>query len=264
MSGSSRQVAMNLVTNAAEALGDDEGRILVATEPRYYDAEVLARFQPKGDLPGGHYVRVTVSDTGSGMDPETQARIFDPFFTTKFTGRGLGLAAAERIVRGHHGAIYLESERGVGTTFTVLLPTTEAPERDDPPDEAPAPGRAAKRVLVVDDNAHLRRILGKLKRHAGFEVVATADGQEALDHVRADPNAVDCVLLDLSMPRLGGEETYRELRALRADLPVVLISGFTEKEVLSRFQGADIAGVLQKPAAAADLIATIRAATSPG
>ncbi|MBT7691964.1 MAG: response regulator [Gemmatimonadales bacterium] len=254
------QVAMNLVTNAAEALGDKEGTIRISTESCTYDASALAKLGGEQDLEPGEYVRVKVSDTGEGMGPETQERIFDPFFTTKFTGRGLGLAAVTGIVNGHSGVISLESELGVGTTFTVLLPRKEAPDVKTADSNAATPSGARKKILVVDDEADLRQLFGRTLRLEGFDALMASNGQEALDLIRESPSAIDCVLLDVSMPQLDGEETYRELRALREDLPVIVISGHPEDEVLERFKGSSLLGVLPKPVKLDHLIATIRSA----
>jgi len=194
------------------------------------------------------------------MDAATQARIFDPFFTTKFTGRGLGLAAVKGIVAKHRGAIRIQSVAGEGTTFEVFFPTTEGPRPEESVSEAPAPRAAPRRVLVVDDDDRLRAALCRRLAHSGFTILEAADGQQALDRFREAPEAIDCVLLDLSMPELSGEEVHRALVALGRDVPVVLMSGYTEEEVLERFEEADLAGVLQKPITASELIAALRAA----
>ena len=256
------QVITNLITNAAEAIGDNEGRIVVGAELAHYDADTLSRLDPQADLPGGEYVRLTVADTGCGMNAETVARIFDPFFTTKFTGRGLGLAAVKGTVCAHRGVIQIESKLGEGSTFTVLLPTTDGPERDESMPESPVLDVSRKRVLVVDDEAGLRAVFCRRLKHSGFDVVEAADGQEAVDIFCKDPGSIDCVLLDLKMPKRSGDEVYQDLRALREDVSIVLMSGFTEQEVLTRFDGAKLAGTLQKPFPGKDLIATIRNATA--
>ena len=256
------QVIMNLVTNAADALGEDEGRIVVASEVADYDAEALNSVAPDAGLPAGAYVRLTVSDTGCGMDAETVARMFDPFFTTKFTGHGLGLAAVRGIVRGHNGAIQIESEPGKGTKVTVLLPTSNSPQETESVVESLASDTSPKRVLVADDEPSLRAILCRQLKHNGFDVLEAPDGQRTIDRFGEDPASIDCVLLDLSMPERTGEEVLHELRQIRADIPIVLMSGYAEESILARFEGADLAGFLQKPVPAADLLAMIRRATA--
>ena len=182
------------------------------------------------------------------MSPETLSRMFDPFFTTKAEGRGLGMAAVQGIVRGHHGALTVHSAPGEGTTFTVLMPRAVADARPGDRSSAAIPGFAGARVLLVDDEPEVLRVIGETLRLAGLEVLEARDGEEALATFRRFPDAIDCVLLDLSMPKLDGEEVFRALRKIRGDVRVVLSSGFTEQEVLDRFRGAGLAGVVQKPA----------------
>jgi len=259
------QVLMNLITNAAEAIGEAPGRIVVSSELVTLNAGELEQLSPDAGLPPGEFIQLAVSDTGCGLDAETQERMFDPFFTTKFTGRGLGLAAVRGIVDKHQGAVRLDSVVGIGTTFTVYLPTTAGGQgRGQGADaDSDLSHLVSKRILVVDDDARLRAALCRRLRHTGFDVVEAADGQEALDRFGEDPDSIDLVLLDLSMPRLSGEEVHKSLIAVRPQVPVVLMSGFTEREVLDRFVGARLAGVLQKPIEAATLLEAVRAAISP-
>lgn len=256
-----RQVIMNLITNAAEAIGNSEGRIVLGTSARTFCREDLELHSPDSELEPGDYVLLWVSDTGPGMNPTTQAAIFDPFFTTKSAGRGLGLAAVRGIVRGHQGAITLESAPGVGTTFTVLLPRVPVPHDDAPRTPASGPRTEGSRILVVDDDAEVREVLGRMLESADCRVAEASDGQEAIDLFRREADSIDCVLLDLSMPKLDGEETFHELRKIRDDVRVVLSSGFTEQEILDRFQGFGLAGVVQKPTPMPVLLAKIAEAT---
>jgi len=255
------QVLMNLITNAAEAVGNDVGRIVVSTDLRHYDEEELERLQPPSDvLAAGDYVRIKVADTGSGMTAETQAKIFDPFFTTKFTGRGLGLAAVHGIVRRHLGGIELESKLGEGTTFSVILPRAEALQSESNPPAENARHLSRKRVLVVDDESNVRQVLVAILENAGFEVLSARDGREAIKIFGQELEAIDCVLLDLSMPELDGEETFIALKGIKHDVRVVLNSGYTEQEILDRFEGAGLAGVVKKPTPSATLVAKIHEA----
>jgi ligand-binding sensor domain-containing protein/signal transduction histidine kinase/CheY-like chemotaxis protein len=239
-----RQVVMNLLTNASDALADREGEIVVRVDT----VDAGADAPPPSGLPRGRYVRLLVRDTGVGMDASTVSRIFDPFFTTKFTGRGLGLAAVQGIVRGHRGAISVASTPGAGTTFEVLFPALEEPapkavERRIQPPAAAARGT----VLLVDDDATVRAVGRSALERAGFTVIVASDGREALDAFRARTSAIDCVLLDLTMPRQSGAETLRQIRGLDADVPVVLSSGYTEQDVTSRLAGIATQGFIQKP-----------------
>jgi CheY-like chemotaxis protein len=193
-------------------------------------------------------VRLVVQDTGCGMDADTAARIFDPFFTTKFTGRGLGLAAVQGIVRGHHGAIHVHSTPMVGTTFEVLFPALDRPAPRAPLPPLPArPGHARGTVLLVDDEASVRSVGRVALERAGFEVVLACDGREAVQVYRENAAAIDCVLLDLTMPKLSGADTLRELRLIRLDVCVLLSSGFTEQDAVGRLSGAPAHGFIQKP-----------------
>ena len=253
------QVVMNLISNAAEALGDNEGKIVVTTSAQTYDRQGLDRLQGSVELETGEYVCMAVSDTGCGMDLKTQERIYDPFFTTKFTGRGLGLAAVLGIVRGHKGTINLESKEGQGTTFNVLLPRVGASTAcsEVRQSELIARGAVGKRILVVDDEPAVRKVQTWVLERAGYDVLSASDGQEAVEIFEREGDSIDCVLLDLSMPRLDGEETLHALRKLRGDVCVVLTSGFTEREMLERSSANSFNAVMQKPFAKAELLKTI-------
>ena len=253
------QVLMNLVTNAAEALGDASGHIVMKTDSRTFRRGELDRLQPNASLAEGEYVWLSVEDSGCGMSSATQAKIFDPFFTTKFAGRGLGLAAVQGIVLRHRGGIGLESQQGKGTTFTVVLPCSSQPVllRRDLPAQTPSTD-PFKRVLVVDDEPQVRMVLKRMLEDDGFEILLAENGRKAIQIFESERASIDAVLLDLSMPELDGEETFKALQAISPDVPVVLSSGFAEQEILDRFEGAGFAGVLKKPTPKKVLIAKIR------
>jgi len=243
-----RQVIMNLLTNASDALGDKDGVIRVRTGVKYCDRACLGETYLDDELPDGEYVYLEVEDSGCGMDEGTIQRIFDPFFTTKFTGRGLGLAAALGIIRGHRGAVEVASQIGVGTTFRVLLPRGErAVQRPAAQAAARADAPVGGTVLLVDDEQAVRDVAGRMLEQAGFTVLRASDGDEAVTMFSDRKDEIGCVLLDLTMPRKGGEETFRELRSLRPDVRVVISSGYSEEEVAQRFAGEDVAGFVQKP-----------------
>ncbi len=243
-----RQIIMNLIINASEALADKNGFISVATDVMYCDRNYLADSYPDDNLPEGRYVYLEVADTGSGMDDETRRRVFDPFFTTKFTGRGLGLAAVLGIVRGHQGAIKVYSEPGQGTTFKVLLPAVEwAPGDRAAPVVCASQKLPGGTILLVDDDPHIRLVGSQILERLGFKVETAAHGREGLRVFKVHRGRIDCVILDLTMPEMAGDEVFRELRRLQKDIRVILSSGFNEEEVSQRFAGKGASGFIQKP-----------------
>ncbi len=248
-----RQIVMNLVINAAEAIGDRPGDIFISTSTVEACPEELRRAIQHPDLPGGTYVAVQVRDTGGGMPPETLARIFEPFFTTKFSGRGLGLSAVLGIVRSHHGALFVESTLGIGSTFRLLLPAAAhgAPEAnpDDRATTAGASGRTRLNgtVLLVEDEQHVRSVAALALRSAGLEVLEAGDGHEALQVARDPARKIDLILLDLTMPWLSGEETLRRLRMQGAQQKVILMSGYSENDATRRCMELGAVAFVQKP-----------------
>ncbi len=244
-----RQIVMNLITNASDAIGDRSGVISVVSGAMECSRHYLESTFLDEDLTPGLYVYLEVSDTGCGMDADTQARIFDPFFTTKFTGRGLGLAAVLGIVRGHRGAIKVYSEPGKGTAFKVLFPVEE--EEVHQPSLAPAfdvsswCGQGA--VLFVDDDETSRAVGARLLQRIGFDVTLATDGKEGLALFRERSEAFCMVLLDLTMPHMDGRRAFSEMRLVNAEVPIVITSGYAEKEVSTQFAGKGLAGFIQKP-----------------
>jgi PAS domain S-box-containing protein len=242
-----RQVVLNLVINASEAIGDKEGIITISTGIVNCDEAYLRESHVLETLPPGTYVYLEVADTGCGMDDETKARIFDPFFTTKFAGRGLGLAAVLGIVRGQKGAIRVDSMPGKGATFRVLLPASKGAAEHTEPRESAVPWRGSGTILLVDDEDPVREVAQIILERLGFRVLAATDGREAVKLFRNHSKEIVCVLLDLTMPHMDGEEAYRELRKIRDDVRVILASGYNEQEITRRFDGKGLAGFIAKP-----------------
>jgi len=242
-----QQLIMNLVTNANEAIGGHSGVISITTGVMHADAEYL--MDCYGDNPAsGRYVYVEVSDTGCGMDTATQQKIFDPFFTTKFTGRGLGMSAVLGIVRGHDGALKLYSEQGKGTTFKFLLPASDGlADADEQAQEAEDRWQGHGLVLVVDDEETVREIAMMMLEDMGFSTLGVTNGVEALAVYREHRQEIAVVLMDLTMPKMGGEECFRELRRINPDIKVVLSSGYNEQDAVQTFTGKKLAGFIQKP-----------------
>ena len=254
-----RQVVMNLITNASDAIGDLSGVIRIGTGVMFAESSYLTSAYVQDELPQGYYVVMEVSDTGCGMDYGTLQRIFDPFFTTKFTGRGLGLAAVLGIMRGHKGTIKVYSEPRKGSTFKVLFPIAAKAESSPAESKQPeSPWRGQGVILIVDDEETVRAVAKRTLESYGFQTVLADHGLDALEKFRSRPNEISCVLLDLTMPRMGGEETFRELRLMQPNVKVVLMSGYNEQEVSNQFAGKGLAGFIQKPFRATELLGIIR------
>ncbi len=239
--GQIRQVVMNLVTNASEAINETGGTISITTEraARGVDDDVGA------DLPAGAYVQLTVRDTGMGIDPTIMEWIFDPFFTTRFIGRGLGLAVVRSIVQRHQGRVHVTSLPGQGAIFTVLLPALVEPTVMLP--VTPRSLRRGSLVLVVDDEAGVQRMAATMLERLGFTPIMAQDGKTALTEVRAWGSELAAVLLDLSMPGIHGDEVFNAIQNVAPDLPIVLMNGYNTIDIARRFTGRRAAGFLQKP-----------------
>ncbi|HWR51931.1 MAG TPA: PAS domain S-box protein [Bryobacteraceae bacterium] len=249
-----QQLIMNLIINGAEAISEGAGgTVRVRTCVREV-AEVDGG-------PPGQNVEIVVEDNGSGMDEATRVRMFDPFFTTKFTGRGLGLAAVKGIVRGHKGVIHVESEPGKGTRFTVLLPVSQSgPASTEPSRSGARP--ASGTVLVVDDESLVRLSARMALERYGYRVLLAENGSRGVEIFKQFAGDIVAVVLDLTMPVMGGEETLRGLREIRPDVRVILSSGYNEVQAISRFQGQGLDGFLQKPYTATRLVEVVQATAS--
>jgi two-component system cell cycle sensor histidine kinase/response regulator CckA len=256
--GQLQQVVMNLIINGAEAIGPEGGTVLVQTGAQDIDELYIGTLSTAGQhLRAGSHVLLQVHDTGCGMDAETIGKIFEPFFTTKFTGRGLGLSAVQGIVQGHRGALKIYSKPGQGTTFKVLLPSAAAQP------QTPVVRRVTNlagngRVLVVDDEDIVRRTAVHTLKQYGYDAIVANNGAEALELFKENPHGFAAILLDLTMPVMGGEETLRQMRTLHPGIRVVLSSGYNEVEAIQRFTGKGLAGFLQKPYTSVSLAQKLR------
>ncbi len=254
-----QQLVMNLVINGAEAIGEDKnGTVLVTTATQEVDEQYLQTIGEPA-LPTGTYVTLEVHDTGCGMDEATVARIFDPFFTTKFTGRGLGLAAVQGIVRGHKGTMKVYSHPGTGTTFKVLFPAAKTGEAIVPK-SAPVHSLQATNelILVIDDEEIIRSTAKSMLEHYGYTVVLAENGKEGVELFRVLADKISAVLLDMAMPIMNGEETLRHLKTINPAIKVILSSGYNQVETIRRFTGKGLAGFIQKPYSSATLVGKIR------
>jgi CheY-like chemotaxis protein len=257
-----QQVIMNLLINAGEAIGENkQGRLEVRTSSREFDAREAAElFRPEHSKPG-IYIQVEVKDNGPGMDEATKARIFEPFFTTKFTGRGLGLAAVQGIVKAHGGAIRVYSTPGHGTTFVVFLPAKSAGAVEV---RAAKMGQSAipphSVVLVIEDEPVIRSVVTRVLSKAGVKVLTAENGKQGVELFREHQPIISLVLLDLQMPVMGGEEALAHLKEIDPDVTIILSSGFDESEAHRRFSNLDLAAFLQKPYTNDRLIEAVAAA----
>jgi PAS domain S-box-containing protein len=259
-----QQLIMNLIINGSEAMGDQNGVVAVSTGVEQVGEHAVHSVYSGHELAAGKYVFLEVRDSGCGMDEATQARIFDPFFTTKFTGRGLGLAAALGIVRGHKGAMIVRSAPGKGSTFRVLFPAMEG---TGPKGEQPLRGRdltGSGLVLVVDDEDTVRRTVKTTLHRYGYSVVTAENGRDALELFQEVCDKVAVVVLDMTMPVMSGEEALDRMKAVCPGVKVILSSGFSEAEALRRFRGKGLAGFIQKPYSAVQLAQKIKDALEEG
>lgn len=255
-----RQVVLNLVKNAADALGDGNGEILVSTALQEVSAARKAGLAVDGGVTPGPHVLLEVQDTGCGMSPETLARIFDPFFTTKTKGRGLGLAATLGTIRAHRAGLEVQSAPGRGTTFRLLFPPCTRPLSEAPPraEAARLDGHGA--ILVVDDDTAVRDVTRRLLSRQGFEILEAPDGAAGVERLREAGDRIRCVLLDLTMPGMDGAETFRRMREVKGDVRVIVTSGHSERTLATQFAGQGIAGILHKPFDLTTLLRTTEAA----
>jgi signal transduction histidine kinase len=255
------QVLMNLLMNAVESIGAAAGSVRLSTGVQVADRATLDSLAIGADLAPGNLAFVEVADTGCGMDRATRARIFEPFFTTKFTGRGLGLAAVQGIVRGHGGGLMISSELGRGTTMRLYLPRgtpSEASQSPPPRPPRPArPGRAKGLVLVAEDDAMVRTTAVRMLERLGFATLEAGDGEVALELLRTHQRELAAILLDATMPRRNGSEALRAITEMAPEIPLVLTSGFGERAAETRGIAPQRAGFLAKPFLLEDLRARL-------
>ncbi len=247
-----KQVIMNILSNAAEAMEQQTGVITLKTAAQHCDEQCLSLSRIHEKPPAGRFVCLEVSDTGRGMDEQGLQRLFEPFYSTKFTGRGLGMSAVLGIMSTHNGAIFVDSTQGKGTLIRVMFPACEEKSTDVglmADEVALSAGPAARKgmVLIVDDEEDIREVCSVFVEHLGFGAIIASDGIEAIDLFRKHGSEIVCVLLDLTMPRLDGVGTYKQMTGIRKDIPVILSSGFSELDISKRFTTMGLAGFIQKP-----------------
>lgn len=252
------QVVVNLCTNAYQAMQEDGGLLKVSLEQVKFTLDELVNHL---DLDTGDYLKLTVSDTGHGMDEQTMQRIFDPYFTTKENGKGtgLGLAVVYGIVNAHKGAIQVKSAPSKGTTFEVFFPSIRSFISQEPVSyEQPSPGEES--ILFVDDEAALVRLATKLLEKCGYRVVGHTDPRKALELFKADPHKFDLVVTDTTMPHMTGNQLVQALQEIRPDVPIILTSGYSEKMSSEKAKAMGVQDFIMKPLSYGDLTKRIREA----
>lgn len=265
-SGQIQQIVMNLISNASEAIGEKAGIIKVKTYVENLDLEYIKQSRIDVIAGPGFFVCLEVADTGCGMDKDTLNRIFDPFFTTKFTGRGLGMSAVLGIVKGHLGAVVVDTRSGEGTTIKIFFPVPEK-SLSKPMDfagnqlQGTIPANSAK-LLIVDDEDMILTVCKSALEKKGFSVLSACDGEEAVSVFRNNFWEIECVVLDLKMPKMDGISAFRELRKIRPDIKVILSSGYSENEAVGLFADEGLDGFIQKPYQIRELIDEIRRCTN--
>ncbi|MFZ0547032.1 MAG: response regulator [Candidatus Promineifilaceae bacterium] len=257
--GQMQQVIMNLILNGAEAIGESPGLIEIITQIQSYRPDDSLFWQYTGvPMEAGQYVRLDVRDDGVGMDEATLVKIFDPFYTTKFTGRGLGLAVVLGIVRGHKGGLRVTSVPGLGAQFTLLFPIANNEKLEsEVEEEKRVEEKRAGVVLVIDDEEPVREAVIDILEIEAIRVLTATNGLEGIEVFEQHHNDIDLVLLDLSMPGLGGAETFRRINEIDQTVPVLLSSGYTQTEVDNQFPEERPAGFLQKPYSANVLVVEV-------
>jgi PAS domain S-box-containing protein len=243
--GQMEQLIMNLLTNAVEAYGDQEGVVKVSVRQANLDRAFLeARGLP---LEPGRFVILSVEDHGCGMTPEQLGQAFEPFFTTKFSGRGLGLAAAHRIVRGHKGEIAITSVQGVGTKFEVLVPASDAPAEQPASSDAPSAEKQEGTVLLVDDQPEVLGVATAFLERLGYRVLCATNGPEAIRVFERHASSILAAVVDLTMPGMDGVAVYDVLHAQRPQLPVVFSSGYSAEVIAQKLRERQSVQFVQKP-----------------
>lgn len=253
-----QQVLMNLVMNGSEALAGGTGQLILCTRLFQASRDFLSVCRVGAGLAEGEYLLLQVSDTGHGMTPEVLERIFDPFFTTKFTGRGLGLAAVSGIIRTHGGALNVISKPGTGTTFQVLFPPVEMSVLPTPPVGPDLAWRGYGRALLVDDEPSIRLAGSAVLKHLGFEVDTAQNGLQGVEMATAEGSDYRVILLDLTMPKMDGLTALRAIRQKFPDLPILLMSGYSDRQTARFFEAEGPVGFVQKPFSLGNLVTTLR------
>jgi len=250
------QIVMNLCTNAAQAMDEKGGVLSVGLTDVQLDAGFTKTYE---DLKPGDYLKLSVSDTGSGMPPDVMKAIFEPYFTTKMPGEGtgMGLATVYGIVKNFGGKIMVESEVEKGSTFTVYLPITKKRTGAAPYQEKALPS-GTERILFIDDEASIAKIGSQILERLGYSVTTRTSSVEALELFRSKPKDFDLVITDMTMPNMTGDKLAIELMKIRTDIPIIICTGYSKKISDETAKDIGIKAVAYKPIVKADLAKTVR------
>lgn len=258
-----RQIIMNLILNASEAIGNASGSITLMTYLTECDEELIDHLSMNYSMKPGTHLCMEIKDTGCGIDPDKIKHIFDPFYTTKFTGRGLGLAAVSGIIKSHNAGLQVESETGKGTTFRVYFPVVDETVPSTPKSKTEAPldiKRKNATILIADDEKYIRDLATKMLTIAGYSVLLAQNGREAITMYTENIKQISCIILDLTMPELDGVEALAELRKISYSVPIIISSGYCENDIEERFKDKNISGFLQKPYQITEIVSAIKKA----
>lgn len=265
------KVMEGILSNALESIADEPGEVLVEIDAVKVDRASMDDSVATAGLPAGDYARIRVTDTGIGMGPETLHRVFEPFFSTKCTGRGLGLAGAQGVIRGHGGMMSVSSEPGSGTVVTCHVPLHDRglvlPLPSVGPASTGAVGRGeacSGRVLIIDDEDDVRHMAARILSRAGFKVTECDGGRQGVELYRSMRDQLDVVVLDLSMPDMDGVEALSKMRRINPAIKVVLVSGYHVREVTSRFADERPNAFVQKPFVVSQLLQAVVGLISGG
>jgi PAS domain S-box-containing protein len=250
------QIMINLCTNAAHAMENDGGILEVTLENTEIDEDTASQYP---ELNPGPHVHLGVSDTGDGIKPEVVGRVFDPYFTTKDVGKGtgMGLAVVHGIVKSHHGSILVESEPGKGTTFKILFPAVKEKVGDEPKEAQELP-TGNERILFVDDEESMVNLNQQRLERLGYKVIGETDPSEALEFFRTNPDQIDLIISDMTMPHMTGDKLAQEILNIRSDMPIILCTGYSKRMSEDRAQEIGIRKYIEKPIEMANLARSIR------
>lgn len=241
-----QEILNNIIINAVEAIGEKNGRIEIKTEQVNVNQKYIESHILHIDIPTGQYITISIEDNGIGIDLEDIDLVFDPFYTTKFAGRGLGLGVAQGFVRTHNGSITVKSEKGVGSTFTILLPVCAKEEmiKEKMDDFQLINGQIV--ILVVDDESSIRKIIKRGLQKYGINILTSNDGIEGLKKFKQNLDIINLVISDLTMPNMNGIQLINEIYKIKPNIPVILISGYSEENVKKDIQG-NLISFIHKP-----------------